>query len=131
MVQPGGGAGRAGGQCVRLSMTLRPRRRFPPGHGDVYESLYRTGVLDALLRQGKEYVFISNVDNLGATVDLGTTKARRTGRCDASAERRTLRCCVFVYLPPSVCLCMWFSLCASGGGGQASCPTWSRPRPSF
>ena len=48
-------------------------RRFPPGHGDVYESLYRSGVLDALIRQGKEYVFISNVDNLGATVDLSTS----------------------------------------------------------
>jgi len=52
-------------------------RRFPPGHGDVYESLYRSGVLDALIRQGKEYVFISNVDNLGATVDLSTADCAR------------------------------------------------------
>lgn len=44
---------------------------FPPGHGDLYESLYRSGLLDSLLAQGKEYLFVSNVDNLGATVDLG------------------------------------------------------------
>jgi len=44
--------------------------RFPPGHGDLYESLDRSGLLDALISQGKEYIFISNVDNLGATVDL-------------------------------------------------------------
>ena len=59
--------------------------RFPPGHGDVYESLYRTGVLDALIRQGKEYIFLSNVDNLGATVDLGTDACTRTHSCWARA----------------------------------------------
>lgn len=43
---------------------------YPPGHGDVYRALVKSGVLPALIRQGKEYLFISNVDNLGATVDL-------------------------------------------------------------
>lgn len=43
---------------------------FPPGHGDLYESLVRTGTLDSLIAQGKEYLFVSNIDNLGATVDL-------------------------------------------------------------
>lgn len=43
---------------------------YPPGHGDMYEALYRTGTLDTLLSQGKEYLFVSNIDNLGATVDL-------------------------------------------------------------
>ncbi|RKP07863.1 UTP--glucose-1-phosphate uridylyltransferase family, partial [Thamnocephalis sphaerospora] len=42
---------------------------FPPGHGDLFESLARSGVLDELIDQGKEYLFVSNVDNLGATVD--------------------------------------------------------------
>ena len=42
----------------------------PPGHGDVYRALDRSGVLDALLAQGKEIAFISNIDNLGASVDL-------------------------------------------------------------
>ncbi|CAO3615856.1 unnamed protein product [Cunninghamella blakesleeana] len=43
---------------------------YPPGHGDLYESLYTSGLLEQLLAQGKEYLFVSNVDNLGATVDL-------------------------------------------------------------
>ena len=43
---------------------------YPPGHGDVYASLERSGILDALRSMGKEIVFISNVDNLGATVSL-------------------------------------------------------------
>lgn len=42
---------------------------YPPGHGDLFESLYNSGVLDRLIADGKEYLFISNVDNLGATVD--------------------------------------------------------------
>lgn len=39
---------------------------YPPGHGDLYNSLHRSGVLDNLLAQGKEYLFVSNSDNLGA-----------------------------------------------------------------
>ncbi|EGZ16270.1 hypothetical protein PHYSODRAFT_510163 [Phytophthora sojae] len=43
---------------------------FPPGHGDVYNALFESGLLENLINQGKEYIFISNVDNLGATVNL-------------------------------------------------------------
>ncbi|CAM8971424.1 unnamed protein product [Rhodiola kirilowii] len=43
---------------------------YPPGHGDVFPSLNNSGKLDALLSQGKEYVFVANSDNLGAVVDL-------------------------------------------------------------
>lgn len=43
---------------------------YPPGHGDLFESITNSGVLDELLDQGKEYLFVSNVDNLGAVVDL-------------------------------------------------------------
>ena len=42
----------------------------PGGHGDVYASLYQSGVLETLIKRGKEYVFISNIDNLSATIDL-------------------------------------------------------------
>ena len=45
-------------------------RWYPPGHGDVYTSLARCGLLRELIDKGKEYIFISNIDNLGATVDL-------------------------------------------------------------
>jgi len=43
---------------------------YPPGHGDVFESLYNSGTLDKLIERGVEYIFLSNVDNLGAVVDL-------------------------------------------------------------
>jgi UTP--glucose-1-phosphate uridylyltransferase len=36
----------------------------------LYESLFNSGILDELINAGKEYLFVSNVDNLGATVDL-------------------------------------------------------------
>nr|PZN21322.1 MAG: UTP--glucose-1-phosphate uridylyltransferase [Chloroflexota bacterium] len=42
---------------------------YPPGHGEVYLVLRISGVLDKLLEQGFEYLFISNADNLGATLD--------------------------------------------------------------
>ena len=43
---------------------------YPPGHGDLFESLLSSGELDALIAQGREILFVSNGDNLGATVDL-------------------------------------------------------------
>ncbi|KAG6880188.1 hypothetical protein C0992_003852 [Termitomyces sp. T32_za158] len=39
---------------------------YPPGHGDLYTSLYRSGELNRLIKEGKEYLFVSNCDNLGA-----------------------------------------------------------------
>jgi UTP--glucose-1-phosphate uridylyltransferase len=41
----------------------------PPGHGDVYGALRRSGTLKALLDQGFRYAMISNSDNLGSTFD--------------------------------------------------------------
>jgi len=43
---------------------------YPPGHGDVYQSFSDSGLLDKYLESGKEWAFISNIDNLGATVDF-------------------------------------------------------------
>ncbi|KAL8173296.1 UNVERIFIED_CONTAM: UTP--glucose-1-phosphate uridylyltransferase, partial [Gekko kuhli] len=43
---------------------------YPPGHGDIYASFYNSGLLDRFINEGKEYIFVSNIDNLGATVDL-------------------------------------------------------------
>ena len=42
----------------------------PPGHGDLYPSLSDSGLLDTLLDRGIEFAFVSNSDNLAATVDL-------------------------------------------------------------
>ena len=41
----------------------------PPGHGDVYGALRRSGMLAALLDRGFRYAMISNADNLGAALD--------------------------------------------------------------
>ncbi|KAH7481769.1 hypothetical protein KRP22_015080 [Phytophthora ramorum] len=42
----------------------------PPGHGDLYASLAGSGKLDKLVADGVKYMFVSNSDNLGATLDL-------------------------------------------------------------
>ena len=42
----------------------------PPGHGDIYRSFYNSGLLQKFIDEGKEYMFVSNIDNLGATVDV-------------------------------------------------------------
>ncbi|GJE95075.1 UTP-glucose-1-phosphate uridylyltransferase [Phanerochaete sordida] len=44
----------------------RPLQVVP---GDLYTALVHSDALDRLLAQGKEYLFVSNSDNLGATVD--------------------------------------------------------------
>ena len=36
----------------------------------MYESFYNSGLLQQFINDNKEYIFISNIDNLGATVDL-------------------------------------------------------------
>jgi UTP--glucose-1-phosphate uridylyltransferase len=42
---------------------------FAPGHGDLPDSLRRSGLLEDFVRSGGEVVWITNVDNLGATID--------------------------------------------------------------
>lgn len=42
----------------------------PPGHGDLYPAFLGSGALDKLIAAGKKYAFVSNSDNLGATMDL-------------------------------------------------------------
>ena len=42
----------------------------PPGHGDIYPSLLGSGLLERWLAEGRKYLFVSNSDNLGASLDL-------------------------------------------------------------
>ena len=56
-----------------LCLLILPRW-YPPGHGDFYQSFYNSGVLDELVEQGRTICFMSNIDNMGATVDLGILK---------------------------------------------------------
>lgn len=53
-----------------LDSSYGNKRMYPPGHGDLFYSLKKSGMLDELLGEGIEYLFVSNVDNLAATVDL-------------------------------------------------------------
>ncbi len=41
----------------------------PPGHGDLYSAILGSGTLARLLGQGVRFMFVSNSDNLGASVD--------------------------------------------------------------
>ena len=41
----------------------------PPGHADIYPALVGSGWLEKLLAEGVNYAFVSNSDNLGATLD--------------------------------------------------------------
>jgi len=42
---------------------------YAPGHGDLSFALRRSGTLSALRAQGVKYIYMSNVDNLAATLD--------------------------------------------------------------
>merc|ERR1712226_23594 len=42
----------------------------PPGHGDLYPAMLGSGTLQKLLDKGFKYMFVSNSDNLGATMVL-------------------------------------------------------------
>jgi UTP--glucose-1-phosphate uridylyltransferase len=42
----------------------------PPGHGDLYSALLTSEILPRLLQGQHRFMFVSNADNLGATLDL-------------------------------------------------------------
>ncbi|HEX7677579.1 MAG TPA: UTP--glucose-1-phosphate uridylyltransferase, partial [Thermoanaerobaculia bacterium] len=54
---------------VALPKTLGEAALCAPGHGELFAALAATGMLKTLLQSGYEYLFVSNVDNLSATVD--------------------------------------------------------------
>jgi UTP--glucose-1-phosphate uridylyltransferase len=41
----------------------------PPGSAEIFVLLKTTGLLDELLKEGKKFAFLSDVENLGATID--------------------------------------------------------------
>ena len=85
----------------------------PPGHGDVYASLFGTGTLDRLIDAGIRFAFISNSDNLGATLDLKILNGfKRIGAsffCLFSLAKLVLSKFLDVsYLFIVVCMFLWF-----------------------
>ena len=53
----------------------------PPGHGSIYFDLYHSGQLHALVKDGVDYLFISNSDNLAATLDDKIMTYLQNSRC--------------------------------------------------
>jgi len=61
----------AAGDLTPASWPAAPNLEWcPPGHGDLYPALVGSGTLDLLLKKGYKYMFVSNSDNLGATMDV-------------------------------------------------------------
>jgi UTP--glucose-1-phosphate uridylyltransferase len=60
-------------RCENLTPVIHDRAPemewCPPGHGDIYPALVSSGALKRMLTAGYRFAFISNADNLGATVD--------------------------------------------------------------
>ncbi len=59
---------------------------YAPGHGDLPSALRRAGVLDAFLESGGRILFMSNVDNLTATLDPAVIGAHIEGGKPMTAE---------------------------------------------
>ena len=66
---------------------------YPPGHGNIYDSLHSSGILKTLSVRGIDIIFISNIDNLGATLDLKLASSfyHSDGEVLIEVTRRTSR----------------------------------------
>ncbi|APS00690.1 UTP--glucose-1-phosphate uridylyltransferase [Pajaroellobacter abortibovis] len=64
---------------------------YPTGHGDLVDALRRSSLLSGFLARGGKYVWIVNLDNLGALIDpmiLGFFMARGTDALVEVVEKR-------------------------------------------
>ena len=52
---------------------------YAPGHGDLPDALRQSGVLDRFRAEGGRYLMMSNVDNVGATLDPAIIGAHLDG----------------------------------------------------
>lgn len=59
---------------------------YAPGHGDLLPALQRAGIVRELEARGVRHVFMSNVDNLAATLDPAIIGAHDESRVDLSFE---------------------------------------------
>jgi UTP--glucose-1-phosphate uridylyltransferase len=59
---------------------------YAPGHGDLPDALRRSGFLASFLAAGGKYVWIANLDNLGATLDPALLHAFVEGGADVLVE---------------------------------------------
>eukprot|EP01103_Thecamoeba_quadrilineata_P020520 TRINITY_DN8859_c0_g1_i1.p1 TRINITY_DN8859_c0_g1~~TRINITY_DN8859_c0_g1_i1.p1 ORF type:complete len:499 (+),score=103.34 TRINITY_DN8859_c0_g1_i1:34-1497(+) len=59
---------------------------YPPGHGDLYEAFKNSGLLEKMLQQGRDILFMANVDNLGAIVDFSILNHMASTKCEFIME---------------------------------------------
>ena len=59
---------------------------YAPGHGDLPDALRRSGLLSSFVASGGKYVWIANLDNLGATIDEALLGAFIDGGADVQVE---------------------------------------------
>lgn len=59
---------------------------YAPGHGDLVPALQRAGLIARLREQGVQHLFMSNVDNLAATLDPAVVGAHLRGRVSLTFE---------------------------------------------
>jgi UTP--glucose-1-phosphate uridylyltransferase len=59
---------------------------YAPGHGDLSFALRRSGVLSALIARGVKHIYMSNVDNLAATLDAAIIGAHLQSGKSISVE---------------------------------------------
>ncbi|MEO0480395.1 MAG: UTP--glucose-1-phosphate uridylyltransferase [Planctomycetota bacterium] len=57
-----------------------------PGHGDFAPALRTSGFLQKFLEQGGKYVFLANVDNVGARIDPAILGHHIESRCETTCE---------------------------------------------
>lgn len=58
------------GTGVPVEWPAQPELEWcPPGHGDIYPTLFQSGLMERLEEAGIETLFVSNSDNLGAVLD--------------------------------------------------------------
>ncbi len=59
---------------------------YAPGHGDTSEALQSSGLLSDFISRGGEHVFISNVDNVAATLNPAVIGAHRRSGAAITSE---------------------------------------------
>lgn len=74
---------RSDGELFREGKQLSP---YAPGHGDLTFALRRSGVLSKFLSDGGRVLYMSNVDNLAATLDPAVIGAHLASGCGVTAE---------------------------------------------
>jgi UTP--glucose-1-phosphate uridylyltransferase len=71
------------GELFRDGKALSP---YAPGHGDLSFALRSSGLLGRFIAEGGRYLYMSNVDNLAATLDPAVIGAHIASGCAVTAE---------------------------------------------